>query len=1015
MSAQKLLAEAEKALEKGKETEAIEKFKKALAMEPTNQFAGTRLSAVYAELGKADLAGEVLKALGGRLAEAGKAHVAIAIYKQACEYLPRDIALKLKLASECESARKFNEALIFSQQALSYYLQRKRYFEAANVMPLLARLNEKDQNIKFMWFEVLRLSQAEQKVIHFLVNVFGPPGLSSSESSVGGDPKNISDKQFFTYKTLVELFPKDPKIPYSIAWAFYKREQYPETSLYLRECLRRDPDFTLAYVLFARLLADLKKVNEAYFVFKFGKERLPVDKSVDQLSLAKQIQQFEENNGWIKFIDGGLGEAPNLKSFLSAIRGAPVDDSEVMTKEELKRLDEFHETSSLKKDLPPEEIELNLSGEVVNNAMVIEHTSATQVVKSGHLIKPPTPGAESFSTKIVKPAMPPTSNASKPPLVPIVAMENNLSASSGGLDPVEMSKKENTKVVIIDDVVKPTAPPDFKMDFLLAVPEEKQKLIVETENIPPANSNEEAQEKNSSLNKFKSAESTMLTGIIRSGTESLSELASTVRVTADEIDSNVTMVKPATDENQATQVEMSSDPESPDSQEEFINEQSSVSAELPTRSVIAEKAKKLVFSVAAEKKESTKKIEHSEQEDRTILFSPMETINAANLSRKPLFQAVQKILPKPKEASIQTRLEDLSNQGDKTQILVNLPAQNSKETIEKEEGFQEKQFAKHEHQEASAKTEVQAPQQTDSLNQDEIEINQPAIGFAKIPEVNLSQQKESEEELPDLGEDLLEGATRILSVSKSIGQTEQLVREIAHNFKSHSEEKVEFEVINRNVDRLISKRKYYLARKVLRRFFGNHEIDQEAIKNKLREVRKLEIPDSMYSSMSSDSIERQSSESIIESLEEELFGDEIANQRASEDKFDESMYSEIYTSDPETQIDFGVGLIEMGLNLHAENIFQRILEEHPLHAFNCFYLIAISKSARKDFVGSISILKMLSLDVSKNEIEKLPVYYALAESLEKTKKYDDSQKYYKIVASVDANYRNTRERLKDSQ
>jgi len=118
-------------------------------------------------------------------------------------------------------------------------------------------------------------------------------------------------------------------------------------------------------------------------------------------------------------------------------------------------------------------------------------------------------------------------------------------------------------------------------------------------------------------------------------------------------------------------------------------------------------------------------------------------------------------------------------------------------------------------------------------------------------------------------------------------------------------------------------------------------------------------------------------------------------------------------SDPRTILDFGVGLQEMGLFSQAETLLMRLVSEFPNYAFDAYYLAAMSKLSRRDFAGAASILKRLSADSGKTEIEKIQIYYALGEIFEKMRQVDRSRQFFKKVAELDANYRNVRYKLEE--
>ncbi len=317
----KLVSEADRLLDKGKVPEAIEKLKSALKEDPLNQLVATKLANAFLANDDQDSATKVYAQLAARLSEAGKSQIAIAIYKQALELAPDDINLKVKFASECEAVGKIGDALGQASLAFQYYIRRKKFYDAANILPLMVRLQPKEEKLKLSWLEVMQLSQAEQKLVHLLVAFCGPPGVVSTEFSVGGDPATLSESLYEGLKKLVPYFPRDPKIAYAVAWAAHKRGRNADFYKYLRECLRREPDFSLAILLFSRALAENQKLNESLYIFKHMKERMPADKSVDMLTLNRLVDAFVEKNGWISFTDGMGVDELDTTGFLSAIKG----------------------------------------------------------------------------------------------------------------------------------------------------------------------------------------------------------------------------------------------------------------------------------------------------------------------------------------------------------------------------------------------------------------------------------------------------------------------------------------------------------------------------------------------------------------------------------------------------------------------------------------------------------------------------------------------------------------------
>jgi hypothetical protein len=297
----------------------------------------------------------------------------------------------------------------------------------------------------------------------------------------------------------------------------------------------------------------------------------------------------------------------------------------------------------------------------------------------------------------------------------------------------------------------------------------------------------------------------------------------------------------------------------------------------------------------------------------------------------------------------------------------------------------------------------------------------PLLGggaFMPIPEQASSpQESEPEASMPaasgiDMGDDLLADPTRILV--RPVSPTQHLVKEIKETI-GHGKKAIDPELLLKKSERFIAKRNYYMARKILRHAQAVGA-DAFRVKERLREIRKLELPEGLYNAVSSDERGKEKSSEILDRLEKEFdlksedlgegaeeFGEEIESQL-------ESIFRE---TDPRTILDFGVALHEMGLFRQAESVFARMVDEYPETYFDAYYLAAISKYARKDYAGAVSILKKLSSDGGRSESEKIQIYYVLGELFEKMDRPDSSKEFFRKVAELDANYRNIRHKLED--
>ncbi len=894
----KLISEADKLLEKGKIPEAIEKLKSALTAEPLNQLIATKLANVYVDSGHLESAVKVYVGLAGRLSDAGKSQISIAIYKQAIDLNPNDIPLKVKFAQECEGVGKVGDALAQGQMALQYYLKRKKYFDAANLLPLLVRMQPKDEKLKALWIEVIQWSQAEQKLPHLLVAFCGPPGIVSQEFSVGGEPTALSESLYDSLKRLVPFFPRDPKLAYAVAWAAHRRGNQRDFYHLLRECLRRDPDFCLALLLFARVFAEQQKLNESLFVYKHLKERIGADRSVDMLTLNRLVETFVEKNGWISFTEGMGVDELDAASFLKAVKGQGKEAAA--------------EPASEKEVAPPAPAGTN------------QNTSAplSPVGSSA-----PKPSNASFS----EPA----------PAEIEISIGDSSGETNGNLE-VEFSSGqtkvftvEETKVMAAPAPAPSPVPPAPELEVPLEIAQEQKAApepepIVEAAQVIPPVPQPEAP----------------IVPPEPTGSDEKTEIFSPMEVV------NATSRMP-----QAIP--------SVETKEIVVSEDLRIPQEEATVLVKAPVGPEPLAGTA------------------TGLFSPVEVVDAIAASRKPLESAIQ---PAQKEAPAEA-------------TVITTPEPILADESEVPGGA------------AEAESTLMIPTSTPELD---------AKVFMKIPSlqedppaaVAVPSELVVEQEPIDLGDDLLEGPTKFIVNEPEPASTKQLLAEIKRDTEEKPAENVDS--LLKQAERYIAKRNYYLARKALRHSLGLGA-DEAQIKNRLRDIRKLEMPDSLYHTSSSDSGSKEDPVDVLERLEEALDLKESETDSSGElgTTIEGQLERILQENDPRTILDFGIALHEMGLFRQAETIFSRLVAEFPDMAFDAYYLSAISKFARKDYAGAASILKKLSADGGKTEPEKIQIYYTLGELFEKMRRPDSSKEFFKKVAEIDANYRNIRQKLEE--
>lgn len=1023
----KLVAEVDKLLEKGKIPEAIEKLKSGIRSEPLNQLLVTKLANIYVEKGEPKNAVTVFSALASRLSEAGKSQVAIAIFKQAIDLDPLDFDLRVKFANENESCGKIADAHAQGQLVFQHYLKRKKYFDCAGLFPLLVRTQPKDEKLKQAWIEILQLSQAEQKMVHLLVALAGPPGLVSKEFNTGGDPTALAPQTFEGLKKLVPFFPRDPKIAYTLAWIAYKRGADKECYSFLREALRREPDFCLAVLLFARVLAEKKKLNESLFVYKYFKERMNSDKSTDLLTLNRLLEAFVEGNGWITFTDGMGVEELDSNTFISGLSGTKAqEDSSIEGGEGNDGQDQSHEDEEGKLDSVSEKSDLGAApAEIELGAVEIGLPAADEaeiLLTSGHT-KQISPQGGSAGPFVAPPAAraPEQERAPQPSPKqeltnqnPAPKVQQTQSAAPVHVESPNASMQnsdiaDSTGTVEFTSIIKSPTKAELNLDSEAITPNDAVPIAEKPNKAKTFNPLENIQAQADAPKESEFSDRTQIFSpveILNANDPRLKNVKS--------VETRLTLKSP----------------------EELGAVSKGETASVPS-----------IATTPSQQFTNQPKVEG----ESTQLFSPMESVQAGVDSRRPLQPSAAPVPPVPEaqypvteaempsltatenrsftatEAEIGD-LEHLANEGEATQMFsLNGAEKEEMKTLAESEPSSDISFAGKDRIE-KVLSPVEPPLSQEFSIDPSATESKPEQPQVEVPENRFEVSHEvaalpSEfntvlaSENVDLGDDLLEEPTRPIAGTESkMEATSVLIEEVRRELRANAEKKGPsathlIDTLLKKAERFESKRNYYLARKALKHAQALGA-DEEFVKTKLSKIRKMEMPEALYLKESKDNSDKRSSDQIIRDLEDdfdlELEGFESAS---SEYAFGESLESVVNGLDLQTTIDFGIGIYEMGLYGVAEKIFLSAVERYPDDTFNSYYLAAIAKFAQKDFAGAASILKKLSKEPMRTEREKIQIFYALGEVFEKLKRLDQSQEFFQKVAKLDANYRNIRNKI----
>jgi len=1019
----KLVAEVDRLLEKGKAPEAIEKLKTGIRSEPLNQLLVTKLANIYVEKGEPKNAAVAYTALATRLSDAGKSQVAIAIFKQAIDLDPLDFDLRIKFANENETCGKIADAHAQGQLVFQHFFKRKKYFDCAGLFPLLVRTQPKDEKLKQLWIEILQLSQAEQKMVHLLVALAGPPGLVSKEFTTGGEPTNLAPQTFEGLKKLVAFFPRDPKIAYTLAWISYKRGADKECYFYLREALRREPDFCLATLLFARVLAEKQKLNESLFVYKFFKERMASDKNTDLLTLNRLMEAFVEGNGWITFTDGMGVEELESATFVSGLVGSKKQDESNDGQEsklaegvpgEGSKEEGGRAGGTRNQEVAPAEIEL---GAIEIGLPAADETEI--LLTSGQ--------TKQISSASVSASAPAVASAPASVSVEVVSAKK-----------VQVSQSEaSTETSKLPIQEQPTIQKHETQSVTQGKSLERSDLVDNTGTVE-------------------------FTSIIKSPLEEpgQSDKPKPVKI-FNPLENIQAQAAGPKEEAFADRTQIFSPVDILNANDLRLKNAKSVDTKITLKSAeelqsLAKEQTASAPSIATFTKEQIAN-NPSVEGEKTQLFSPMESVQAGVDSRRPMQSfaeappsppVVQADLPPSQTSESRSftateaeigQLEQLANEGEATQMLsLSLGEREAMKTLAENEPLKEDRQCAESSSAPESKANVSGPPIPDPPTIDSFAVSQRKADKADPDPMSLPSQSEEvkKAESPlgasseaaernteplvesiDLGDDLLEERTKpLIGIDNKMEATSVLIEEVRREVRSSSAGKGSsatqlIDTLLKKAERFESKRNYYLARKALKhaQALGANE---DIVKSKLSQIRKMEMPDALYLKESKDSPDKRSSDQIIRDLEDEfdLQLDEM-DSVASEYAFGESLEAVVETLDLQTTIDFGIGIYEMGLYSIAEKIFLSAVERFPGDTFNSYYLAAISKFAQRDYAGAASILKKISKESMRTEKEKIQIFYALGEVFEKLKRPDQSKEFFQRVAKLDANYRNVRSKV----
>lgn len=151
----KLLADAQKMLQKGQTDKAISCFQEVLSVDPGDLRVRQRLAELLAKSRRVDDARKELETIGRNLTANGFYLKAIAVYKQIEKLFPDDIGVALTLASLNEKHGLSANALAEYKRAYDHYETLQNHGEALKALEAMQRIDAHNPNIKLKYAEVL--------------------------------------------------------------------------------------------------------------------------------------------------------------------------------------------------------------------------------------------------------------------------------------------------------------------------------------------------------------------------------------------------------------------------------------------------------------------------------------------------------------------------------------------------------------------------------------------------------------------------------------------------------------------------------------------------------------------------------------------------------------------------------------------------------------------------------------------------------------------------------------------
>jgi tetratricopeptide (TPR) repeat protein len=295
---EKLLASAQKYLQKGQVARAIKDYQKLVELEPRDVRMRQKLAELYSRDRRTDEALDAYEAVARHYTDNGFYLKAIAVYKQMQKIDPTRVSIYHQLAELNEKQGLVGNAQAEYRSLVAYYEKNGMLPEAINVLQKMKELEPENLNIRVKiaethasegfkekaleeFQEILDLLRQKQDFprILKLYDLFLPhfpedPGLLRGQAESRIEQGDF-DRGLETLHGLQLKNPDNPEVLLALGWAYRKQGDFgreQETYLQLLENSPEDLEFREGYILaclnlgdFEQAINELEARKEAFF------------------------------------------------------------------------------------------------------------------------------------------------------------------------------------------------------------------------------------------------------------------------------------------------------------------------------------------------------------------------------------------------------------------------------------------------------------------------------------------------------------------------------------------------------------------------------------------------------------------------------------------------------------------------------------------------------------------------------------------------------------------------------